>query len=166
MIMNIKYVGIFSLMTPDDLILFISTVSMIGEKIYSHAHREISLFFFFKVHHGKTPPTHVLKSFSSWGFHIQMQGRSVYVMLIQHDTCLHKNVPASECTRRTPNTPAPPLGLLPSARLLQANYNRQSLLSPHSFFLYPAAPLCPCPMPPTLLTARLATARRNELSCI
>lgn len=61
---------------------------------------------------------------------------------------------------------APPLGLVPSTQLQQANYNRQSLLSPHAFFFfYPEAPLCPCPLPPTLLRPRLATARRNELSC-
>lgn len=76
----------------------------------------------------------------------------------------------SKCTRCCVNTPTPPLSLVPSAQLQQANYSRQSLLSPHSFFFvffYPAAPLCPCPLPPTLLTARLATARRrNELHCI
>lgn len=58
---------------------------------------------------------------------------------------------------------APPLGLVPSTQLQQANYNRQSLLSPHAllfFFFYPEAPLCPCLPPPTPLRPRLARARR------
>lgn len=62
--------------------------------------------------------------------------------------------------------------LLPSASFRRHNFskliiavNHCRLLTLFFFFFYPEAPLCPCPLPPTLLRARLATARRNELSC-
>lgn len=83
------------------------------------------------------------------------QSTCAYLCVSQHARLCHK-------------PSAPPLGLVPSTQLQQANYNRQSLLSPHAFFFFffsPEAPLCPCPLPPTLLRPRLATARRNELSC-
>lgn len=57
-------------------------------------------------------------------------------MPIRRDTCLC----VSKCIRCSHNTPAPPLGLVPSAQLQRANYSRQSLLSPHSFFTQ--QPLC------------------------
>lgn len=81
-------------------------------------------------------------------------------------TCACLCVCVSQHVRLCHKPSDPPLGLVPSTQLQQANYNRQSLPSPHAFFFfYPEAPLCPCPLPPTLLRPRLATARRNELSC-
>ena len=59
--------------------------------------------------------------------------------------------------------------LLPSASFRRHNFSRLIIAVNHCCLptvFYPAAPLCPCPLPPTLLRARLATARRNELSCI
>lgn len=84
---------------------------------------------------------------------------------VAKSTCTYLCV--SQCVRLSHKPSALPLGLVPSTQLQQANYSRQSLLSPHAFFFffYPEAPLCPCPLPPTLLRPRLATARHNELSC-
>lgn len=64
---------------------------------------------------------------------------------IHHDTCLHKilSLCVCKCTRCSVDTPAPPLGLVPSAQLQQANYSRQSPLSPHSFL--PSSPFVPLP---------------------
>lgn len=62
--------------------------------------------------------------------------------------------------------------LLPSASFRRHNFSKLIIAVNHCclptlffFFFYPEAPLCPCPLPPTLLRPRLATARRNELSC-
>lgn len=62
-------------------------------------------------------------------------------MPIRCDTCLHKNMhvgvhPSVLDALTTPQ-------LLPSAQLQQANYSRQSLLSPHSFL--PSSPFVPLP---------------------
>lgn len=62
---------------------------------------------------------------------------------IHHQTCLHKNATLclSKCSRYSVNTPAPPLGLVPSAQLRKANYSRQSLPSPLGFL--PSSPFVP-----------------------
>lgn len=71
------------------------------------------------------------------------------------------------CTSCSHNTQ-----LLPSASFHRHNFSRLIIAVNHRtlpvvfFFFYPAASLCPCPLPPTLLRARLDTARHNESSCI
>lgn len=141
MIMNIKYVGIFSLMTPDDLILFISTVSMIGEKIYSHAHREISLFFFLKFTMAKLPPLMFLSHFPL-GASISKCRVGVYMLcsysttLVCIKTC---QLPSVLDALQTPR-------LLPSAFFRRHDFCRLIITVNHcclpTVFFYTRRPLC------------------------
>lgn len=84
-----------------------------------------------------------------WGY-LRNHFTSVYFMSI-YVTFVCKNegggLCISKCTRCCVNTPTPPLSLVPSAQLQQANYSRQSLLSPHSFFFFflPSSPFVPLP---------------------
>lgn len=88
-------------------------------------------------------------------------------MLIRRYTCFHKNMQV--CVHPSVLDALTTPQLLPSASFRRHNFSRLIIAVNHCCLptvFYPAAPLCPCPLPPTLLRARLATARRNELSCI